>query len=684
MHDQQAGTTTSEPAAPGGASDSSLTTERFLDLSHTEGGADVGRSREEMRRSRLLRIVVIVGIPTVFLWYRILRGDPFNPFQLPHIDPLLVVPSVFFGLLIVILGGQFLMTGRSPHQVIRPEQIDVRLADVVGIDVVKDEVVRSLQLFLSHRSFAREMGGRPRRGLLFEGGPGTGKTYTAKALAAEAGVPFLFATATSFQSSFQGATARKVRQYFRALRKAARKHGGAVGFIDEFDAIGLARGGVAGMSAAPAAARSTTLGCGGLEGLPMSGTSPAATTTTAFVGGNDLQMAVNELLVQLQSFEEPSGGEKLAGKLIGAVNLLLPPHRQLHGPVGQHANILLIASTNRADSLDPALLRPGRFDRRLTFELPAKSSRRQLIDHFLARKAHAPELDLDERRDALAAVTQGYSPAMLEGLMDESLIQAVREKRARMTWADVEHARLQVEVGLGQPVTYTSHEEKLIATHEAGHATVAWLVAPERRLEILTIIKRRESLGLLAHGDKEDVYTRSRKELTALIQIAMGGQVAEELFFGDVSTGPAGDLLYATNVAAQMVGSAGMTDTLVSYAAVQNSGFSDTNLVGRVLGDSEGRRRVEELLQRQKVVVRGLLETHSHLVAALRDALVERHELIGTEITDVLEQAMASRPLDRIDLGESSRSDETSQSDESDGGAATIDLRADRPAVAED
>jgi ATP-dependent Zn protease len=210
------------------------------------------------------------------------------------------------------------------------------------------------------------------------------------------------------------------------------------------------------------------------------------------------------------------------------------------------------------------------------------------------------------------------------------------------------------------------------------------LVAPERRLEILTIIKRRESLGLLAHGDKEDVYTRSRKELTALIQIAMGGQVAEELFFGDVSTGPAGDLLYATNVAAQMVGSAGMTDTLVSYAAVQSNGFSDTNLVGRVLGDSVGRRRVEELLQRQKVVVRGLLETHSHLVAALRDALVERHELIGTEITDVLEQAMASRPLNRIDLGDRDESRESHEHDASGGGDATIDLRVDRPAVAED
>ena len=157
----------------------------------------------------------------------------------------------------------------------------------------------------------------------------------------------------------------------------------------------------------------------------------AATTSTPFVGGNDLQMAVNELLVQMQSFDEPTATEKLVGKLVDMVNLLLPPHRQLRGPSGKPANILLIASTNRADSLDPALLRPGRFDRRLTFELPPKLGRRQLIDHFLTRKSHAPELDSDERRDALAAVTQGYSPAMLEGLMDESLIQAVRGEAVR-------------------------------------------------------------------------------------------------------------------------------------------------------------------------------------------------------------------------------------------------------------
>jgi ATP-dependent Zn protease len=620
-----------------------------IDLPLISVQADVGESRERMRRRRLMVLLAWSAPVTAYLWWRILRDDPVNIFQLPHIDWLVMAPVFFFLALILLIGGQFMFSGRSPHTVVRPEQLDVRLADVVGIDVVKDEVVRSLQLFLSHARFAREMGGRPRRGLLFEGGPGTGKTYTAKALAAEAGVPFLFATATSFQSSFQGATQRKVRQFFRALRKAARKNGGAVGFIDEFDAIGMARQGSS-MSPAPSSA-SSLLNCGGLEGLPMTNTTTLPGAIRApFIGGGDLQMAVNELLVQMQSFEEPPARAKIIGRLVDLVNLLLPAHRRLRGPSTTPANILLIASTNRADSLDPALLRPGRFDQRLSFELPAKKSRRELIDYFLTRKAHSPELDTEERRDALAAVTQDYSPAMLEGLLDEALIQAVQEHRSRMQWRDVERARMQVEVGLGQPVAYTEHERALIATHESGHATVAWLVAPQRRLEILTIVKRRGSLGLLAHGDREDVYTRSRTEMAALIQIAMGGQVAEELFFGDVSTGPSGDLLFATNVAAQMVGACGMSDTLVSLAAVQNSGFSDTNLVGRVLGDAAGRRRTEELLQEQKLVVRGLLENNQHLVSAMRDALIDRHELIGHEITDVLEAAQAAGPNYVIDL----------------------------------
>jgi ATP-dependent Zn protease len=127
--------------------------------------------------------------------------------------------------------------------------------------------------------------------------------------------------------------------------------------------------------------------------------------------------------------------------------------------------------------------------------------------------------------------------------------------------------------------------------------------------------------------------------MLALIQIALAGQCAEEIFFGDVSTGPSGDLLYATNVAAQMVGAAGMAGTRVSYAAVQGNALSDTNLVGRVLGDGSGRARVEELLQEQKVLIKGRLEANQHLVAALRDALLDRDELVGREIQTVLESA---------------------------------------------
>jgi SpoVK/Ycf46/Vps4 family AAA+-type ATPase len=193
------------------------------------------------------------------------------------------------------------------------------------------------------------MGGRPRRGLLFEGGPGTGKTHTAKAMAAEAGVPFLYASATSFQSSYQAATSRKVRAYFRALRTAARKEGGAIGFIDEFDAIAAARSGMA-MSSAPASAMSGPTCCGGLEGLPgapVRSLAGGSSVTTAFVGGGDLQAAVNELLVQMQSFDEGSWGERLTGKVVSAVNLFLPAHRQLAQRPTRHANVLVIAATNR-------------------------------------------------------------------------------------------------------------------------------------------------------------------------------------------------------------------------------------------------------------------------------------------------------------------------------------------------
>jgi cell division protease FtsH len=634
-----------------GAADASLDVVR----AHT---ADVGQTRERQRRRRLRTLFLIVALPALYLWLRILTGHPVHPGP-PHIDWLLLMPVLLMVTLIAALIVPFVVGGRSPHVMYRPEQIDVTLSDVKGIDPVKEDVVRSLNLFLAHKQFSDEMGGTPRRGLLFEGDPGTGKTFLAKAMAREAGVPFVFVSATSFQSMYYGATARKIRSYFKHLRKVARQEGGAIGFMEEIDAIAVARGGMSasGLPDALRARQSSLTSCGGLTGLPASYAQPAIGSGTEVnrsmisegVGG-----VVNELLVQMQSFDEPTGWQKLRTKAVNAVNLYLPADHQIKQPQPPSTNVLLIAATNRADNLDPALLRPGRFDRRLTFERPTRSGRREIIDHYLLLKAHGAELDSDEQRDALAAATQGYTPVMIEHLFDEALVNAVRRGDRAMTWSDVERARLVEEVGLGQPVAYTEREKRLIATHEAGHATVAYLVAPTRRLEILTIVKRREALGLLAHGDADEVYTRSRTEMLGLVQIALGGQTAEELFFNDVSTGPGGDLLYATNVAAEMVGSCGMMGSLVSYAAVRNSAFNDSNIAGRVLADEDGRRRVEDLLQDQKVLVQGLLAGNQHLVAALRDALLERHELIGTEITDVLKaaQAAAADPPKLIDLRE--------------------------------
>jgi cell division protease FtsH len=597
--------------------------------------ADVGRSREDARRSRFLRLTLLVwSLVALLLWRGALKGvgSPWLP--LPHLDPFLLVIIVFFALMAALAVGQTMLTGKSPHTVYRADQISTRMDDVVGIDPVKDEVVRSLNLFLAHKTFSGAMGGTPRRGLLFEGPPGTGKTHLARAMAAEAGVPFLFVSGTAFQTVWQGQSSKKIRNYFKALRKAARKEGGAIGFIEEIDVIAQSRSGVA-----TAAAPRVASGCSGTTCLPATYAAAAGTITNGFSAGGDTSAIINELLVQMQSFDALTPWQRIGGAFVDRVNLLLPSHRQLKRPSALPANILIIAATNRASSLDPALLRPGRFDRRLSFEMPPKSGRRQLIDFFLSKKAHVPALDDGETRDALAAITIGYSPVMIENLFDEGLVNAVRRGDTQMTYTDVEQARLSIEVGTGQPVEYTDHERRLIATHEAGHATMAYLVAPQRRLEILTIIKRKGALGMLAHGDRDDVYTRSRSEMAALIQVAMGGQCAEHLFFGDISTGPGGDLLYATNTAAEMIGAHGMEDSLISYMAVQNSAFSDTNIVGRVLADERGRDATEALLQKHKAVTLQTLSENRHLVEALRDALLEHDELIGSQITDVLEAA---------------------------------------------
>ena len=585
----------------------------------TQGRADVNKVREKTRRRRLTRLIVVLALVDFYLWYRYLTD---NPFKMPTLGPeaIIFAPVVLIMIMIVLMMAMPLFSGRSPHQIVRPEEIEVGLDEVRGLDNQVDEVGRTLDVFLGYATFRDQLGGNPRRGMLFEGPPGTGKTYLAKAMAKQAGVPFLFSAAPAFQSMWFGMTNAKIRSFFRRLRKLARKEGGAIGFIEEIDAIGGERGG---LNASP---DGTGLG----------------RVASSFMGAGGSGM-VNELLIQMQSFDQPPFGARFKARMIEWVNGFRKPEKRIAATKPMYSNILLIAATNRADNLDPALLRPGRFDRRLYFDLPSKSGRRELIDFFLDRKNHHQVLDDDHAREDLAHETFGYTPVMIEHLLDEALLMALRGGRTSMNIQDIHEAKLTEELGFKQPVTYTETDRVSVATHEAGHATVAYFLGKGRRLEVLSIIKRRLSLGLLAHGDEEERFTRTRTEIESGVAIALGGLVAEQVFFGESGTGPASDLQAATTLAAQMVGSFGMAGSLVSFDAIAEGPIGSKNLVGKVLADSQGKARVEEILTDQKERVTKLLEENRDVVIGLRDSLIARDELVGDEIMQQIELVLDSR-----------------------------------------
>jgi ATP-dependent Zn protease len=591
------------------------------------GRADVARIRARIRRRRIVKFAVIFVALDGFLWYRYLSGNPLGVPHLPSHAENWMPQAILVLLLGLVLVIPFVAAGRSPHVLIRPEHIEVGLDQIKGLAAQVDEVVHTLDVFLGYATFRERLGGNPRRGILFEGPPGTGKTFMAKAMAKQAGVPFLFVASPAFQSMFYGMSAAKIRAFFKALRKAAHREGGAIGFIEEIDAIGTTRG-TLGMSGSPA---------------ELLKADPIGPRDASFFTSSGTSGILNELLIQLQSFDQPPMRERVWYRVLEWVNGFLPEGRRLLAGKPKYHNILLIAATNRADDLDPALLRPGRFDRRLYFDLPTKQGRRELIDFFVDRKSHHPQLDNDDVRDHIAHDTLGYTPVMIEHLFDESLLMALRDGREQMNVADVYDAKLTEEVGLKQAVIYTEAERRSVATHEAGHATVAYFLGDGRRLEVLSIIKRRESLGLLAHGDIEERFTRSKTELSASLAISLGGMVAEEIFFGESGTGPASDLAAATQVAATMVGALGMSGSLVSYEAMHEGPINASNLVAKVLSDSDSKRRVEEILAVQKERVNALLAENRHVVEALRDALIQRDELVGDAILEVIDRALAAR-----------------------------------------
>ena len=591
-----------------------------------QGRADVFRQREKTKIKRIVRAIVIVALLDLYLWYRYSNGHPITLPSLPENWIFLAFPILIL-LAVGLMVALPLINGRSPHTTVFPEQVEIGLTEIRGLDSQVDEVVRSLDAFLGYATFREELGGTPRRGILFEGPPGTGKTYLAKAMAKQAGVPFLFISAPAFASMWQGMSAFRIRSFFKALRKIARKEGGAIGFIEEIDAIAMVRGGVAPVG-----------------GSTLMAPDGGSRTIEAFTGSGDAGSMVNELLIQLQSFDQPPWRKRVRARFIGWVNGYLPSDHQFTPMRSEYHNILLIAATNRGESLDPALVRPGRFDRRLYFDVPTKHARSELIDFFLDRKRHHQQLDDPATRERISYETFGYTPVMIEHLFDEALLVALREGRREMNFDDVMEAKFNDEIGVKQPVVYTEQDREAVATHESGHATIAYFVGQNRRLEVLSIIKRGGSLGLLAHGDSEERFTRTKTEIEAGVAIALGGLVAEELCIGDTGTGPAADLQHATTLAASMVGSFGMAGSLISFDAVSQGPIGGANLVAKVLSDTEGKQRVDDILEAQRERVRAVLEANRDVHAALRDALIERDELVRDEILEVIERALSVRP----------------------------------------
>jgi len=562
---------------------------------------DTTSARERQRQRRLWKLVVALGIPTVWFWWRELSGNPVRP-GLPAIirqSPELALLVVLMSVMMLLMLVPYIGAGRSPHTLLRPEDSTVRLTDVVGAKATTREAVDTLNIFLNHETFRSRMGGSARRGLLFEGPPGTGKTHLAKALAAEAGVPFLFVSASEFQSMFYGQTNRKVRTFFKALRKAARAEGGAIGFIEEFDAIGAARSG---------------MGVGNSR-----------------EGGVGI---VNELLVQMQSFELPTFGQRCRGGIIDRVNRLLPAARQFRRPALQQANVLVIAATNRAADLDPALLRPGRFDRTIHFDLPPRADRLEIADYYLQRKRHESGVSAA----FVADLTAGYTPVRIEKLLDEALVVALRDGREAMSRDDIVTAQLVTEIGVSHDVGYHPDERRRIAVHEAGHALVAALTG--RDVRVASILRRSGSLGLVAHGEFEERYLKTPTEASDLMAVALAGRAAEIQEFGEASSGIASDLAAATNIAAQLVGMLGAGGSLLSLEAAHVPGAG--NLVAKVFHDEQAREKADEFMNNAAARAACAVLEHRRALLALADALCDCDELSGDEVHAIVAAAVAS------------------------------------------
>ncbi len=419
--------------------------------------------------------------------------QPQTPWFLEFVPFLLMMGLVFVFWILIMRqqsgGGNKVMSfGRSRARVFDPDKNKITFADVAGADEEKEELAEIVDFLRSPKRFT-DLGARIPKGVLLVGPPGTGKTLLAKAVAGEAGVPFLSISGSDFVEMFVGVGASRVRDLF----EQAKRHAPSIVFIDEIDAVGRHRG----------------AGMGG--------------------GHDEREQTLNQLLVEMDGFSINEG-------------------------------VIVLAATNRRDILDPALLRPGRFDRQITVNYPDVKGREAVLKVHSRGKPLADDVDLS----VLAKRTPFFTGADLENIMNEAAILCARDGGTVITMKNLQDAVERVQMGPEKKShVVTEKDKRLVAYHEAGHAIVGTKLEYCDDVHLVTIVPRGNGAGgytLSLPVEERDFSTKNA--LTDFVTMALGGYAAEKLVIGDVSNGATSDLKRSTEICRAMVTQYGMSDRL--------------------------------------------------------------------------------------------------------------------------
>jgi len=474
--------------------------------------------------------------------------------------------------------GGIMSIGRSKAKTYTTERPGTTFEDVAGYAGVKQEITEVVEFLKQPEKYA-EIGARIPKGMLLVGPPGTGKTLIARAVAGEAGVPFLSVSGSDFMEMFVGVGASRVRDLF----ESARKMGKAIIFIDEIDSIGRKRG----------------AGMGG--------------------GHDEREQTLNQMLSEMDGFETTEG-------------------------------IVMMAATNRPDILDPALLRPGRFDRQVVVPLPELEDRQAILRVHVKGKRTAPDVDLN----VVARGTPGMSGADLANLVNEAALFAVRSGDTMIRSNHFESARDRILMGQKRESTALSEDEKTaIAYHEAGHAVCAAVLPAADPLHKVTIIPSGMALGVTMQLPEAERHIYRQDYIEDSLVVRMGGRVAEELVFGQISTGANDDLVRNTDLARKMVREWGMSEKVGPMAWGSNGEvfMGDQMISTKEYSDQMAHvidAEVSQILHNAEQRCHDVLTTHRYGLDLVARALLERETIAGDEVSRLLGVAQDTAPQDAV------------------------------------